>query len=58
MHEFTLGPMTVVLMVSVVSGTVARCNLSRTQIVSVFVIAGLGYHLFMGGSGNRSLVGV
>jgi len=50
MHEFTLGPMTVVLMVSVVSGIVARFNRSRTQIVSIFMIAGLGYHLIMGGS--------
>jgi len=50
MHEFTLGPITVVLIVSVVSGIVARYNHSRTQIVSAFLIAGLGYHLFMGGS--------
>jgi len=40
----------VVLIVSVVSGIVARYNHSRTQIVSAFLIAGLGYHLFAGGS--------
>jgi len=50
MHDFTLGPMTVVLMVSLVSGLAAMIRRWQILLVSAFLLLGLGYHLVSGGS--------
>jgi len=50
MHDITLGPLAVVLMVSLVSGIAATLRRWQTTLVSIFLVLGLAYHLVSGGS--------
>jgi len=50
MHDITLGPIAVVLMVSIVSGIAATIRRWQATLVTIFLVLGLAYHLVVGGS--------